>query len=70
MFKRAHRGAYHKMSKKHLGRYVDEFSDRQNVRELDTANQMTSLARSLVGKQLPYKELIVENGLNSGVRRS
>ena len=36
MLKRAHKGTYHKMSEKHLDRYVNEFVVRQNVREQDT----------------------------------
>ena len=36
MLKRAHKGTYHKMSRKHLDRYVSEFVGRHNIRELDT----------------------------------
>ncbi len=36
MLKRAHKGVYHKMSAKHLQRYVDEFSGRHGIREQDT----------------------------------
>ena len=32
MMKRGYHGTYHKMSRKHLGRYVDEFSGRHNIR--------------------------------------
>lgn len=32
MFKRGHKGTYHKMSKKHMGRYVTEFVGRHNKR--------------------------------------
>ena len=36
MLKRAHKGVYHKISPKHLQRYVDEFAGRHGVRERDT----------------------------------
>ena len=45
MLKRAHKGTYHKMSKKHLGRYVQEFAGRHNIREHDTINQMQEVCR-------------------------
>ena len=58
MLKRGYNGTYHRMSKKHLGRYVTEFAGRHNVRELDTIDQMAFLAKGMVGKKLPYKELV------------
>ena len=58
MLKRAHKGTYHKMSKKHLNRYVQEFAGRHNVREQDTIVQMEMLSKGMTNKQLPYKELI------------
>ena len=48
----------HRMSPKHLGRYVNEFSGRHNVREMDTIDQMAFLAKGMAGKRLKYKELI------------
>ena len=36
MLKRAHTGTFHKMSPKHLNRYVQEFAGKHNVRESDT----------------------------------
>ena len=56
--KRAHKGVYHKMSPKHLGRYVTEFVGRHNARGLDTIDQMRLMARRLVGKRLRYEDLI------------
>ncbi len=41
--KRAHKGVYHKMSHKHLQRYVNEFSGRHGIRERDTLNQMQAV---------------------------
>ena len=58
MLKRAHKGVYHKISAKHLQRYIDEFSGRHNVREADTLDQMNAVVAGMVGKRLGYKELI------------
>ena len=57
MLKRAHSGTLHKLSPKHLHRYVTEFAGRKNVRKLDTIDQMTTLARGLEGKRLPWEAL-------------
>lgn len=56
--KRGYNGTYHRMSPKHLGRYVTEFAGRHNVREFDTIDQMAFLAKGMVGKKLPYKKLV------------
>ena len=55
--KRAHKGVYHKMSPKHLDRYVHEFSGRHNIRPVDTLDQMGMVVRGLEGKSLPYSVL-------------
>ena len=58
MLKRAHKGTFHKMSPKHLQRYVNEFAGRHNIRGLDTATQMALIARKMMGKKLFYADLI------------
>ena len=58
MLKRAHTGTFHKMSPKHLQRYVNEFAGRHDLRELDTMEQMESIVRQMDLKRLPYKELV------------
>ena len=58
MLKRAHKGVYHKISHKHLQRYVDEFSGRHGVREQDTITQMQNVVVGMVGKRLMYRELV------------
>lgn len=57
MLKRGYQGTYHKMSAKHLARYVREFAGRHNVRDLDTLEQMAALARGMDHKLLPWKVL-------------
>ncbi len=56
--KRAHKGTFHRLSAKHLHRYVDEFVGRHNMRELDTLDQMALLAEKMTGSQLRYKDLV------------
>jgi len=68
MLKRGYVGVFHKMSPKHLQRYVDEFVGRHNFREWDTADQMRVLVMAMIGRRLMYKDLIADNGLDSGAR--
>ena len=58
MLKRAHMGTFHRMSPKHLHRYVDEFVGRHNMRELDTLKQMESIVARMGDTQLRYEDLI------------
>ena len=60
LLKRGYHGTYHHMSEKHLGRYVSEFAGRHNHRPLDTVDQMMAMVSSMVGKHLPYRDLIAE----------
>jgi len=68
MLKRAHKGVFHKLSPKHLQRYVNEFAGRQNIREMDTVDQMVAVTQGMAGKRLQYRDLIEPNGLPSGAR--
>jgi len=70
MLKRGYQGTYHKMSPKHVRRYVAEFAARHNARRLDTLRQMAALALGMIGRRLQYAELIADNGLGSGARSS
>ena len=58
MLKRGYHGTYHRMSEKHLGRYVNEFAGRHNQREDDTLDQMAGMVRSTSGKRLRYADLV------------
>ena len=68
MLKRAYTGTFHKLSPKHLDRYVTEFCGRHNIRDLDTLRQMEHVVARMVGKRLMYRDLTADNGLSSGAR--
>ncbi len=57
LLKRGYHGTYHKMSKKHLNRYVQEFSGRHNFRSDDTLGQLEKMVINMEGKTLTYKQL-------------
>ena len=57
MLKRGYFGTYHRMSPKHLPRYVAEFAGRHNQRPLDTIDQMAAIWRGMIGKRLRYRDL-------------
>ena len=60
--KRAHMGTFHKISYKHLQRYINEFVGRQNLRRLHTKNQMSQIVAAMVGRRLMYRELTRPTG--------
>ena len=60
LMKRSVNETFHHLSGKHLGRYVDEFNGRHNLRELDTEDQMAELVRATDWKRLKCDDLIVE----------
>ena len=62
MLKRAHTGTFHRLSPKHLHRYVNEFCGRHNIRDLDTIRQMEHVVARMVGKRLMYRDLVAGNG--------
>ena len=68
MIKRAYKGTFHKLSPKHLDRYVQEFAGRHNLREQDTIAMMAAIATGMRGKRLRYTELIAPKGRPNGAR--
>ena len=68
MLKRAHGGTFHKISPKHLQRYVSEFAGKHNIRNSDTLSQMRDTVARLVGRNLLYRDLIARNGLSNAGR--
>lgn len=68
MLRRAHKGTFHKMSLKHLNRYVREFAAKHNLRDLDTLEFMGAVVTGMNGKQREYDASTAPNGLDSGVR--
>ena len=65
MLKRAHKGTFHKLSPKHLDRYVQEFANKHNMRKSGTLKQMRATVAGLVGRNLLYRDLTADNGLAS-----
>ena len=68
VLKRAHKGTFHKISPKHLNRYVQEFAAKHNMRESGTLAQMREVVARMVGRNLLYRDLIADNGLSSSAR--
>ena len=58
MLKRGFMGTYHKMSAKHLQRYVDEFAWRHNMRSYPTVLKLVAAFAGSVGKRLSYDKLV------------
>jgi transposase-like protein len=61
VLKRGLHGVYHHASRKHLGRYVDEFSFRLSAGNVGghTWKRLDSLVDAAVGKQITYEKLTV-----------
>ena len=64
MLKRAHKGTFHRLSAKHLQRYVSELAARHNIRDMDTIDQMADVVAGLVGRRLLYRDLIAPTDLS------
>lgn len=60
VLKRGIHGVYHQVSKKHLGRYVDEFTFRLNAGNVarHTTERLDSFVDAVAGKRITWKELI------------
>ncbi|MYH57343.1 MAG: IS1595 family transposase [Boseongicola sp. SB0675_bin_26] len=62
LFKRGYHGTFHHISDQHLDRYVAEFEGRNNIRDMDTIDQMAFLARAIVGRRIKYDDLVAKAG--------
>ena len=52
------------MSRKQLHRYINEFSDKHNIRPMDTISQMETLAGNMDGKRLTYEDWLLNHDEN------
>ena len=60
ILKRGYHGTFHKISHKHLDRYVTEFAARHNNRPDDTLDMMGNVAEGMTGRRLRYEDLIAD----------
>ena len=58
LLEREYCGICHRMSVKHLQKYINEFANRTNIRPMDTIDQINLTLERLVGKRLAYRDLI------------
>jgi len=68
MLKQADKGTFHKVSPKHLNRYVQEFVGKHNIRESGTLDQMQDTVARMIGRNLLYRDRVADNGLSSAAR--
>ena len=61
--KRAHKGTFHRLSPKHLNRYIQGFAGKHNLRESGTLDQMRDTVAQLLGRRLLLRDLIADSGL-------
>lgn len=57
LLKRGHYGVYHSMSRKHLGRYCNEFSFRWDHRKVSDSQRTVAALAGAAGKRITYKQL-------------
>jgi len=69
MFERSYHGTFHKISPKHLQRYVSEAVGKHNIRDSGTLAQMRDTVARLVGERLLWRELVAPNGLSNAARQ-
>jgi len=53
---------------KHLDRYIQDFAERHNLRDLESIDETKAVGTGMRGKQLRYKDLIAANSLACGAR--
>ena len=57
LIKRGHKGVYNSMSPKHMHRYLAEYTERFNARDLSPEDHMAEIVNGAEGKRLRYAEL-------------
>ena len=57
LLKRGHYGVFHRMSWKHLDRYLDEFQARWNLGSLDSGQRFDAILGAVSGLRLTYERL-------------
>ena len=65
--RRAEIGVYHKISKKHRERYIQEVVGRRNINDLDTQEQARVVIRGMIEKRITFADLTEDNGLDNGL---
>ena len=60
MLKRGYVGVYHKMSEKHLQRYINSAVTTHNRRQEPTMRTLSATVKSMLGKRLTYEELTAD----------
>ena len=68
IMKSGHDGTYHKMSPKHLQRYVNKFAKRHNVCKESMIDLMRGMVSNMQGRFLLYRMLKKDNGLLGGTK--
>ena len=58
ILKRSYKGTYHTLSRKHLNRYLAEFTGRHNDRASDAVDRIGHIVKAMEGKRLRYRDLI------------
>ena len=56
--KRAYKGSFHWLSRKHLQRYCDEFAFKATCRDIDTLGLMLEVIWRMQGRSLTWKALV------------
>ncbi len=68
--KRVYQRTFHKFSVKKIVRNVREFAGRHNILLCDTLSMLRLVAIGMARKRVWYQDLIANNGLPSGARKS
>ena len=63
LVRRGYNGTFHHIEPKHLHRYINEFAGRLSMRMSCTIDKMCAIVQNLVGKHLPYVQLVATSTL-------